>query len=70
MLGRILLRPNTHKAESVFENEYHKHHIQINMVQKILLSVGSGVMCLANPHRADMIACFGETSGNRVFKNN
>lgn len=37
--------------------------IETTKFQRILLQVGSSIASLVNPHRHDMIACLGETSG-------
>lgn len=46
-----------------FEEYFKKHHIQTNFFQKTLLGVGAGLMALYDPHRGDMIATMGETTG-------
>jgi len=51
-----------------FENEFRKHHIPINIFQKAVLSVGSAAVSLLDPYRGDMIACLGETTGNKAGK--
>lgn len=46
-----------------FEEEYQKHHIPINLFQRSLLTIGSAAVSIMDPHRGDMIACLGETTG-------
>lgn len=46
-----------------FEDEYQKHHIPINFFQRSLLTIGSAAVSILDPHRGDMIACLGETTG-------
>ncbi|KAF7260730.1 hypothetical protein EG68_02237 [Paragonimus skrjabini miyazakii] len=43
-------------------------HIPLNAFQKVLLTLGSGLGCLLNPRRADLISTFGETSGYFALK--
>ncbi|XP_076352502.1 ubiquinone biosynthesis protein COQ4 homolog 2, mitochondrial-like isoform X2 [Tachypleus tridentatus] len=38
-------------------------HISTSLFQKVLLGVGSAVVALTNPHRGDMVAVMGETTG-------
>lgn len=46
-----------------FEIEHKKNYIEISEFQRALLSVGSAIISLSDPFRADMIACLGETTG-------
>lgn len=48
---------------NTFEEDFLQHHIETNLFQRTLLTVGSSVVSLLNPHRGDMIACLGETTG-------
>ncbi|XP_055315723.1 uncharacterized protein LOC129575755 [Sitodiplosis mosellana] len=43
-------------------------YIHISNFQRLILSVGSSVAALVNPHRHDMIACLGETTGIEVLQ--
>ncbi|XP_035738807.1 UDP-sugar transporter UST74c-like isoform X2 [Vespa mandarinia] len=57
-------RFSTYKA---FEEDYAKHHIFLSSFQRAALSVGSAIMSLADPSRADLIASLAETtSGNAL----
>lgn len=51
------------KAVGTFESEFHKNHISTNFLQRSILTIGSAMVSLSNPHRGDMIACLGETTG-------
>ncbi|GJQ71165.1 hypothetical protein Trydic_g1066 [Trypoxylus dichotomus] len=51
-----------------FEEEFNKHHIPINLFQKILLGIGSAVVCITDPTRPEMIACMGEATGDEAMK--
>lgn len=57
----------TNSATLTFEDEFHKNHIPTNTFQKLALSVGSAAVSILDPHRGDMIACLGETTGNTVY---
>lgn len=50
-----------------FEEEFKANHIETNLFQKSLLTVGSAAIALFDP-RADMIACLGETTGEHALK--
>lgn len=43
-------------------------HIETNFVQKVALSIGSGLMAISDPSRGDMVATFGETTGHFALK--
>ncbi|KRT86546.1 hypothetical protein AMK59_1219, partial [Oryctes borbonicus] len=51
-----------------FEEEFHKHHIPINLFQKMLLGIGSAAVCITDPTRPEMIACMGEATGDLGMK--
>lgn len=53
----------TVSASEAFLEDYAKHNVSLSPLQRALLTVGSAVISLANPHRGDMIACLGETTG-------
>lgn len=64
------LRSNVHKLRAYctatspnFEEDFMKHHVPINFVQKTALTLGSAAISLLNPRRGDMIACLSETTG-------
>ncbi|EDV97003.1 ubiquinone biosynthesis protein COQ4 homolog, mitochondrial [Drosophila grimshawi] len=52
-----------------FEREYLKQRIQITPFQRLLLGAGSSLASLLDPHRHDMIACLGETTGENALWN-
>lgn len=56
------------KFDDDFESVYHKFHIPLTGIQRGILAVGSSVMALVDPHRADMIAIAGETFGDYPLK--
>jgi len=43
-------------------------HIPTNLVQKVALTIGSGLMAISDPSRGDMVATFGETTGHFALK--
>lgn len=51
-----------------FETDFERNHVPINFLQKIVLSVGSAAVSICDPHRGDMIACLGETTGYQAAK--
>ncbi|KAJ6640711.1 Ubiquinone biosynthesis protein COQ4 like, mitochondrial, partial [Pseudolycoriella hygida] len=55
-----------------FTKEFLQNHVPSTQFQKIILSAGSSLASLINPHRHDMIACLGETTGtaalNRILE--
>lgn len=59
---------NKMKYNDTFEEDFLQHHIETNLFQRTLLTVGSSVVSLLNPHRGDMIACLGETTGTSAHR--
>ncbi|GBP55497.1 Ubiquinone biosynthesis protein COQ4 homolog, mitochondrial [Eumeta japonica] len=51
-----------------FLQELKKNYIPISTFQKAILSVGSAAVALLDPHRADMIACLGEVTGENALQ--
>lgn len=43
-------------------------HKPITLIQRSILTVGSGLMSIADPSRDDMISIFGETTGTLALK--
>jgi len=43
-------------------------HRSLNFMQKVALSIGSGLMAISDPSRGDMVATFGETTGHFALK--
>lgn len=59
--------PNLH-LETNFQVDFEKHHCPTNSFQRSLLTIGSAALSLLNPHRGDMIACLGETTGEDALQ--
>ncbi|XP_032672482.1 ubiquinone biosynthesis protein COQ4 homolog, mitochondrial isoform X2 [Odontomachus brunneus] len=57
----------TASTSKAFLEDYAKHHISLSPLQRLLLTMGSAVISLANPYRGDMIACLGETTGKNAL---
>ena len=55
-------------SHQAFVQDYAKQHVPLTSLQRILLTAGSGLISFANPVRGDMIACFGETTGERALQ--
>uniref|UniRef100_A0A8D8ZFM1 Ubiquinone biosynthesis protein COQ4 homolog, mitochondrial n=2 Tax=Cacopsylla melanoneura TaxID=428564 RepID=A0A8D8ZFM1_9HEMI len=62
----LLSRKMSHEQEMSHEHEFIESHeqnyIDMNTFQKSVLTVGSGIWCLFDPTRADLISTFGEVS--------
>ncbi|KYN19448.1 UDP-sugar transporter UST74c [Trachymyrmex cornetzi] len=54
-------------ACEAFLEDYAKHHVSLSPLQRVLLTMGSAAISLANPSRGDMIACLGETTGRNAL---
>ncbi|XP_011642671.1 UDP-N-acetylglucosamine/UDP-glucose/GDP-mannose transporter-like [Pogonomyrmex barbatus] len=54
-------------ASEAFLRDYAKHHVSLSPLQRVLLTMGSAAISLANPFRGDMIACLGETTGTNAL---
>ncbi|CAH8501078.1 unnamed protein product [Heterobilharzia americana] len=48
--------------------ENYPGHILLSPLQKCVLTIGSGIGCLLNPKRADLLSAFGETSGEYALR--
>ncbi|XP_034942259.1 ubiquinone biosynthesis protein COQ4 homolog, mitochondrial [Chelonus insularis] len=57
---------NDRKSEFIVSFE--KHHIELTPLQRLVLTGGSAIVSLVDPFRGDMIACLGETTGNRALE--
>ncbi|KAL7671014.1 hypothetical protein ACOME3_005927 [Neoechinorhynchus agilis] len=55
-------------TESLSESSSGIEHIPLTNLQHLLLTIGSGAVCLLNPTRGNMIATFGEVTGQRALK--
>ncbi|XP_071638482.1 UDP-sugar transporter UST74c [Temnothorax longispinosus] len=54
-------------ACKAYLEDYAKHHVSLSPLQRVLLTMGSAAVSLANPYRGDMIACLGETTGTNAL---
>lgn len=75
-LGVGLIRMNTTQASSstTFDDKNDVENqttstkvnfgIETTNIQRFILQIGSSTAAILNPHRHDMIACYGETSGS------
>ena len=43
-------------------------HIPLSTLQRVLLGAGSAAVCMLRPHRGDMVAVMGETTGGYALK--
>ncbi|XP_015523737.1 ubiquinone biosynthesis protein COQ4 homolog, mitochondrial [Neodiprion pinetum] len=50
-----------------FAEDFTRNHVQLSFLQRMVLSAGAAAISLANPYRADMIACLGETTGQSAL---
>ncbi|NP_001040440.1 ubiquinone biosynthesis protein COQ4 homolog, mitochondrial [Bombyx mandarina] len=55
-------------AKVTYHEEMQNNFIATNIFQKALLTCGSAVIALLDPHRGDMIACLGEVTGENAIK--
>ncbi|KAK7590366.1 hypothetical protein V9T40_001979 [Parthenolecanium corni] len=55
-------------AQGNFNEDFNNSRIAVSNPQRVLLGVGSSVMSLVDPYRADMIAIMGETTGIAAMK--
>ncbi|XP_013195428.1 ubiquinone biosynthesis protein COQ4 homolog, mitochondrial isoform X2 [Amyelois transitella] len=51
-----------------FIEEMQRNYIPTSPFQRTMLSCGSALVSLLNPHRGDMIACLGEVTGESAMK--
>lgn len=51
-----------------FTKEFLSNQIKVSGFQKVLLSAGSSIAALLDPRRQDMIACLGETTGEKALE--
>ncbi|XP_050300590.1 ubiquinone biosynthesis protein COQ4 homolog, mitochondrial [Anthonomus grandis grandis] len=56
------------EATNSFQHDFAEHHCPTNFWQRSVLTVGSAALSIINPHRGDMIACLGETTGEGALK--
>ncbi|KAK0177055.1 hypothetical protein PV328_001137 [Microctonus aethiopoides] len=55
-------------GNEAFIDFFAKHHVQLSNFQRTILTGGSALLSLIDPYRADMIACLGETTGQRALE--
>ncbi|XP_076248701.1 UDP-sugar transporter sqv-7 [Calliopsis andreniformis] len=48
---------------AAFSQEYATLRVSLSPIQRAILTAGAAAISLTNPHRGDMIACLGETTG-------
>ncbi|XP_057652149.1 ubiquinone biosynthesis protein COQ4 homolog, mitochondrial [Diorhabda carinulata] len=65
---RSILNYGLYRQFSTFQEDFQQNHIETNLLQRTLLSVGSAAVSILNPYRGDMIACLGETTGDNAAK--
>lgn len=66
LIRRLLTTDATNNQTLKFENDFDATRIPVTETQRFLLGIGSSIMSLVNPRRADMIAIMGETTGIRA----
>ncbi|XP_043287145.1 ubiquinone biosynthesis protein COQ4 homolog, mitochondrial-like [Venturia canescens] len=54
-------------ASDAFVQDFNQNHVQLSKFQRAVLGAGAAAICLADPYRADMIACLGETTGENAL---
>ncbi|XP_022197891.1 ubiquinone biosynthesis protein COQ4 homolog, mitochondrial isoform X2 [Nilaparvata lugens] len=52
---------------NTFHADYESNHIKLSPFQRIMLSIGSSLTSIYDPSRGDMIAIFGETTGDAAL---
>ncbi|XP_038208881.1 ubiquinone biosynthesis protein COQ4 homolog, mitochondrial-like [Zerene cesonia] len=62
------VRNCSNTSQAAFIKELEGNYIPHTNFQRTLLSVGSAVVALLNPHRGDMIACLGEVTGSQAIR--
>lgn len=59
--------PKTYSHEA-FVEDYSKRRVNLSLLQRGLLALGSASISITNPYRGDMIACLGETTGESALE--
>ena len=49
-------------------SKLYQQHLPLTNLQKLLLSIGSGVTAIIDPYRHDLVADFGETTGDLALR--
>lgn len=63
---RLLIRHSSTSTAS--HQKLYDQHIPLTDLQKLLLTIGSGVAAIIDPYRHDLVADFGETTGHSALK--
>lgn len=66
--SRILCRWLSSGTTTTTTSKLYDQHIPLTSLQKLILSIGSGVGALIDPYRHDLVADFGETTGHSALK--
>lgn len=61
-------RLSTISGGEAFSDDFTKHHVKLNNLQRAILACGSAAISIVDPYRADMIACLGETTGKYALQ--
>ncbi|XP_008217464.1 ubiquinone biosynthesis protein COQ4 homolog, mitochondrial isoform X2 [Nasonia vitripennis] len=67
MCDHQLGSPRGYSYEAFVEH-YAKHHVDLSLLQRALLTAGSATISITDPFRGDMIACLGETTGDPALR--
>lgn len=54
-------------SQEAYKEFFAKKHVALTPLQRSVLTAGSAVISLTNPFRGDMIACLGETTGEKAL---
>ncbi|XP_043478774.1 ubiquinone biosynthesis protein COQ4 homolog, mitochondrial [Leptopilina heterotoma] len=54
-------------SQKGYEEDFVKYHVPLTNFQRTLLAAGSAFVSITNPYRGDMIACLGETTGEKAL---
>ena len=54
-------------SQETYKEYFAKNHVPLTSLQRTMLAAGSAVISLTNPYRGDMIACLGETTGEKAL---
>lgn len=65
---RLATEASHHHHQQQHQEKLYHSHIQLTSFQKLLLAAGSSITAIIDPHRHDMVADFGETTGHRALE--
>lgn len=54
-------------SREAYKDDFAKNHVPLTSFQRTLLAAGSAFISITNPYRGDMIACHGETTGEKAL---